>query len=138
MGSVCGVDGIRVWGCLDPCSDPCLFCRGQGSSCWSFSAAGAIEGAAAIASKSAAVSVSNQQIMDCSGIDCLDAVNGTSERRRSSHLITTEPHSISSNHTQSHPTTPNHIQYYPISSHLIPSHRIPSHPTPPTLPPRSD
>ena len=51
--------------------------QGQGSSCWSFSSAGAIEGAYALAHKTQAVSVSNQQIMDCSGVDCLDAVNGT-------------------------------------------------------------
>ena len=31
----------------------------------------------ALAHKTQAVSVSNQQIMDCSGVDCLDAVNGT-------------------------------------------------------------
>ena len=56
--------------------------QGQGSSCWSFSSAGAVEGAVAIArspngTTGNAVSVSNQQIMDCSKIDCLDAINGT-------------------------------------------------------------
>ena len=43
----------------------------------SFSSAGAIEGAASIASGRPAVSVSNQQIMDCSGVDCLNAKDGT-------------------------------------------------------------
>ena len=51
--------------------------QGQGSSCWSFSSAGAIEGAVAVKHKTPAVSLSNQQIMDCSGVDCLDAINGT-------------------------------------------------------------
>jgi len=51
--------------------------QGQGSSCWSFSSVGAIEGAVAIAGNKSAESLSNQQIMDCSGIDCLDAINGT-------------------------------------------------------------
>ena len=76
--------------------------QGQGSSCWSFSAAGAIEGAFAIAAnhssirstvgdggggsggsggsggaQAQAASLSNQQIMDCSGVDCLDSVDGT-------------------------------------------------------------
>ena len=54
-----------------------LFCNVLWGLHRSFSSAGAIEGAVSIASGRPAVSVSNQQIMDCSGVDCLNAKDGT-------------------------------------------------------------
>ena len=62
----------RVKGAVSP-----VKVQGQGSSCWSFSSVGAIEGAVSIAKGQPAVSLSNQQIMDCSHVSCLDAINGT-------------------------------------------------------------
>jgi C1A family cysteine protease len=87
--SAAALPGSATWlgsGAVSPVKQ-----QGQGSSCWSFSAAGAIEGAFAIAVNRSnisstvggngggaqAVSLSNQQIMDCSGVDCLDSVDGT-------------------------------------------------------------
>jgi len=72
VSSLPAVFDWRVKGAVSP-----VKVQGQGSSCWSFSSVGAIEGAVSIAKGQPAVSLSNQQIMDCSHVSCLDAINGT-------------------------------------------------------------